>query len=46
MTRAKPTGRPHVFTADPDLGADLNGRRVCSTCHLVGEPGDEREGER
>lgn len=41
MTRVKPTGRPHLFVRDPELPhADQFGRRVCRTCHLVGEPGD------
>lgn len=35
---AKPT--PHPFVADPDLPPDMNGRRVCLRCHLVGRPGD------
>ena len=30
---------PHVFVADPELPADLNGRLVC-LCGLVGEPDD------
>jgi hypothetical protein len=28
-----------IFTPDPDVPADRNGRRTC-LCHLVGEPGD------
>jgi hypothetical protein len=28
-----------VFTPDPDLPADHNGRRTCR-CGLLGEPGD------
>lgn len=28
-----------IFTPDPDLPADHNGRRACR-CGLVGEPGD------
>lgn len=28
-----------VFQPDPDLGTDVNGRRVCR-CGLIGEPGD------
>ena len=31
---------PHVFVADPELPADLNGRQVCRRCHLLGQPGD------
>ena len=30
---------PHPFREDPDLPADVNGRRVCR-CGLVGRPGD------
>jgi hypothetical protein len=29
-----------VFVADPDLPPDMNGRRVCERCHLLGRPGD------
>lgn len=38
--KPKPTGRPHPFVRDPDGGADVNGRGVCSTCKLLGRPGD------
>lgn len=31
---------PHVFVADPELPADINGRQVCARCHLVGQPDD------
>lgn len=37
--KPKPTGRPHLFVADPDVPADHRGRRTCR-CSLVGEPGD------
>lgn len=30
---------PHPFVADPELPADMNGRRVCR-CGLLGTPGD------
>lgn len=40
MTRLKPTGSQHLFTPDATLPPDQNGRQVCSTCHLVGRPGD------
>ena len=36
----KPTVRTHMFIPDPDLPADLNGRGVCLSCHLVGQPDD------
>jgi hypothetical protein len=28
-----------IFTPDPDVPADHNGRRTC-VCHLTGQPGD------
>jgi hypothetical protein len=37
--REKPTGRPHLFVADPDVPPDQSGRATCR-CQLVGEPGD------
>jgi hypothetical protein len=39
VSRAKPTGRPHLFVADPDVPPDQSGRATCR-CQLVGEPGD------
>lgn len=40
MSRAKPTGRPHLFQPGPASEADQNGRVACRRCQLVGEPGD------
>lgn len=40
--KLKPTGRPHLFTPDPTVPPDQNGRGACSTCHCMGEPGDTR----
>ena len=40
MSARKPSGRPHLFTADPDVPPDQNGRSACSTCHCMGAPGD------
>jgi hypothetical protein len=34
-----------IFTPDPDLPADHNGRRTCR-CGLPGEPGDAHHPER
>ena len=36
---AKSRVKPHLFTADPDVPADQNGRQVCR-CGLLGEAGD------
>jgi hypothetical protein len=37
--KPKPTGRPHLFVADPTVPLDQSGRATCR-CQLVGEPGD------
>jgi hypothetical protein len=39
VSKPKPRVRPHVFTPDPDLGVDHNGRRTCR-CGLPGQAGD------
>lgn len=39
--KTKPTGTPHVFTADPETPGDpISSAQVCRWCHLVGRPGD------
>lgn len=40
---AKPRRPVHPFVPDPDLPhPDLNGRRVCASCHLLGRSDDAR----
>lgn len=45
MKQPKSPVKPHLFVPDPEVPADPrdpDGRGACSTCHLIGEPGDPR----
>jgi hypothetical protein len=40
VSKPKTKVPPHVFTADPAVPPDQQGRHACSRCHLIGEAGD------
>lgn len=42
VTAPKSRVRPHLFAPGPASERDSNGRTACETCHLIGEPGDQR----